>query len=103
MRLAQFLYINEIWAKRIRSAEKNGSVQINAEGWYSLNCFVSDAVKERPDVSVEFDFLDYDTQQRLSLVLPTGTDLEAQMDGKEVIEFAALAKKLGIETPAFQG
>lgn len=91
----QYLYINEIWAKRIRNTPQNGTIEINASGWYSMNCFVSEAIAERPDVTVQFDYVDYESQRPMSLVIPAGTNVEAKMDGKEVIEFSALAKKLG--------
>ena len=90
----QFLYINEIWAKRIRNAEENGALKINAENWYTLNVYVAEAIAERQDVSVEFDYPDYPTDARLSLTIPAGTDLAALMDGKETISFKDLAEKL---------
>ncbi len=96
----QFLYINEIWAKRIRNAEENGALKINAENWYTLNVYVAEAIAERQDVSVEFDYPDYPTDARLSLTIPAGTDLAALMDGKETISFKDLAEKLAPAAPA---
>lgn len=96
----QFLYINEIWAKRIRNAEKDGTLKINAENWYTLNVYVAEAIAERQDVSVEFDYPDYPTDARASLTIPAGTDLAALMDGKETISFQDLAAKLAPAAPA---
>ena len=95
----QFLYINEIWAKRIRNAEKDGTLKINAENWYTLNVYVAEAIAERQDLSVEFDYPDYPTDARASLTIPAGTDLAALMDGKETISFQDLAAKLAPAAP----
>jgi len=98
----QYLYINEIWAKRIRNADENGTLKINAEGWYSLNVFVAEAIAKRQDVTVEFGYLDYETQERVGVTIPAGTDLAALMDGSEVIQFKDLAEKLGVEPAPFE-
>ena len=90
----QYLAANETWANVIRYAPENSTVKLNAETWYSINMFVANALEGRPDVSVEFDYLDFDTQQRMSLTIPAGTDLKGLMDGKEVIQFQDLAAKL---------
>ena len=97
----RYLEINRIWAGRIKATPENGSLKIMAEDWFSFNSFVSDALAERKDVEVEFGFLQEDGQ-RVSLKIPAGTDVASYMDGKEVIEFAALAKALGVDTPAFK-
>ena len=98
----QYLYSNEIWAKRIRCADENSTLKINAENWYSLNVFVAEAIAKRQDVTVEFGYLDYETQERVGLTIPAGTDLAALMDGKEVIQFKDLAEKLGVEPAPYE-
>ena len=97
----RYLEINRIWAGRIKATPENGSLKIMAEDWFSFNFFVADALAERKDVTVEFGFLREDGQ-RVSLKIPAGTDVASCMDGKEVIEFAALAEALGVDTPAFK-
>ncbi len=97
----RYLYINRIWASRIKAAPENGSVQIKAAKWYSFNNFVGDAIAARPDVEVEFGFLN-ENEDRVSLKIPAGTDVLGLMDGKEVMQFQDLAEALGVDTPAFE-
>jgi hypothetical protein len=100
----RYLYINHVWAGRIGITPENGDLAINTEEWYSFNTEVAEALAKRPDITLEFDFLDFggDGQTRLRLKLPAGTDLVTLMDGKETMEFTKLAEVLGVDTPVFR-
>ena len=96
----RYLETNRVWAGRIGLLPENGSISFNAGDWYSFNVFVADAIAERPDVAVEFGFFN-ESGERVSLKIPAGTDVKGLMDGKEVMEFKALADALGVDTPAY--
>ncbi|MCR5675676.1 MAG: hypothetical protein K6G16_08210, partial [Lachnospiraceae bacterium] len=83
-------------ANRIKKAPQGGTVKISTNRWLSFHHMVFDALAERPDVTVQVDFLEQGHKgAKKRIVIPAGTDVQSLLDSNGYAGFLYLASKLG--------
>ena len=86
-------FINSV-VRKIREAEKNSTVEIDAGYWLSYRTEVFQALADRPDVSLRTTYRRDGKTMRFTI--PAGTDVLTAVYPEVVVEFPKLAQLLHI-------
>ncbi|MBO5564020.1 MAG: hypothetical protein J5935_00180 [Lachnospiraceae bacterium] len=90
-----YAVFNQQAAAAILAAAPAETVSISTTEWISIYHVVTDALKQRPDVSLKITFL-YEGQF-FSVIIPAGADVDALLDQNGFAGFLHLATVLGTE------
>ncbi len=90
---------NKNTTEKIRNAQKDATVTIETNKWISCHKMVMEALKERPDVTLEISFLNEGYKgNRCTVVIPKGTDTMSLVDKNGFTGFLYLGDKFGLNT-----
>ena len=91
-----YYVFNKNTSEKIRKAGQGATVKIETSRWISFHKMVMQALVDRPDVSLEVSFLDGDYKgNRVSFIVPAGTDALSLLDENGFSGFLFLAGKFG--------
>ena len=83
---------------KIKNAKPGETVKIETSKWISFHKMVIEALRERPDVTLEISFLSEEYKgDRYVITIPAGSDLSYLIDENGFVGFLYLGGKYGIE------
>ncbi|MBR1643617.1 MAG: chitobiase/beta-hexosaminidase C-terminal domain-containing protein [Butyrivibrio sp.] len=95
--ITAYYVFNKNTSEKIRKAGQGATVKIETSRWISFHKMVMQALADRPDVSLEVSFLDGEYKgNRVSFIVPAGTDTVSLLDDNGFAGFLYLAGKLGM-------
>lgn len=95
--ISAYYVFNKNTMEKIKKADKGATVKIETSKWISFHKMVMQALADRPDVSLEVSFLDGEYKgNRVSFIIPAGTDTLSLLDDNGFAGFLYLAGKLGM-------
>ncbi|SEP86187.1 hypothetical protein [Butyrivibrio sp. TB] len=95
--ISAYYVFNKNTMEKIKKADKGATVKIETSKWISFHKMVMQALADRPDVSLEVSFLDGEYKgNRISFIIPAGTDTLSLLDDNGFAGFLYLAGKLGM-------
>lgn len=95
--ISAYYVFNKNTMEKIKKADKGATVKIETSKWISFHKMVMQALADRPDVSLEVSFLDGEYKgNRVSFIIPAGTDTLSLLDDNGFAGFLYLAGKLGV-------
>lgn len=94
--ITAYYIFNKNTSEKIRKAGQGATVKIETSRWISFHKMVMQALVDRPDVSLEVSFLDGEYKgNRVSFIVPAGTDTLSLLDENGFSGFLYLAGKFG--------
>lgn len=95
--ISAYYVFNKNTMEKIKKADKGATVKIETSKWISFHKMVMQALADRPDVSLDVSFLDGEYKgNRVSFIIPAGTDTLSLLDDNGFAGFLYLAGKLGM-------
>ena len=96
--ITAYYVFNKNTTEKIRKAAQGTTVKIETSKWISFHKMVIEALRERPDVTLEISFLSEEYKgDRYVITIPAGSDLSNLIDENGFVGFLYLGGKYGIE------
>ena len=96
--ISAYYVFNKSAMEQIEKAHQGATVSIVTDRWISFHKMVIEALRERPDVTLEISFLSEEYKgDRYVITIPAGSDLSYLIDENGFVGFLYLGGKYGIE------